>query len=308
MVLQISKRAHVRIVAIGAALLLAGATLSASAGPILQYSFPASYANTGTTVTDLSPAGNNGIVSTTVAKQPAVSSVVLPPNATAGTDSLATSNGATAVGGIQTTNTSLLNNPTLAAAGGFTYALEFLWNGTDSTSNQHIQKLIDYAGTEALQVNTSTTAANPGTAQLTFIFTTQGAAGPPVQPDITTGPALTILPNIWYFAYATFDTQGNPVAGDGSINGLATLTAGPVGGGQASASLAVTKTIYGDGTILGPRPIGIGELGFPSTSAALVPLFGNLYNPSVSLGVPEPASLGLLSLVGLGFVRRRRSR
>ena len=79
----------------------------------------------------------------------------------------------------------------------------------------------------------------------------------------------------------------------------------PVGGSVTSASLAVTKTTYGDGLL---RPIGVGELGFPSTTSTLVLFQGNLYNPSVSLGaVPEPASIGVLCLAIPLLHRRRRT-
>jgi hypothetical protein len=207
----------------------------------------------------------------------------------------------TSTGGFRTSGTSLLTNPIIAGAGGFTYDTTFMWNGADLTTNGHIQKLIDYAGTEALQVDTNGTAASPGVAALNFIFTTQGT------PDVSVGPSLQIQANTWYHAVATFDTTGNVVDGSGNLAGIATLTLTPVGGSDTSASLAVAKTPYGDGAVLGARPIGVGELGFASTTLALVPFQGNIYSASVSLGVvPEPASLSLLGLGATALLARRK--
>jgi hypothetical protein len=54
------------------------------------------------------------------------------------------------------------------------------------------------------------------------------------------------------------------------------------------------------------RVIGVGA---HPTSAAGERFIGYIYNPTVSLGVvPEPASLGLLTLAALGVLARRRLR
>src|SRR3954465_14291067 len=113
--------------------------------PVFSYSFPASWNGTGTAVTDQSAAGHNGVTNGTLAL-----SANVPPGAAGGTQSISTTGG-----GIVTSATQLLTNPTIAAAGGFAYDVAFLWDGTDSTNNGHIEKIIDYSGTESLQLTTS---------------------------------------------------------------------------------------------------------------------------------------------------------
>ncbi len=238
--------------------------------PVFSYSFPASWGGTGTAVTDLSTAGNNGITNGTLAL-----SANVPPGATAGTQSITTS-----AGGIVTSATQLLNNTIVAAAGGFRYDVSFMWDGTDSSSFGHSEKIVDYAGTESLQLTTSA-----GSAELQMRFD-----------DSVNAVSTTIQPNTWYTVSMLFNSLGNPVVG-GNLAGTASL----IVNGGSPITAAATKTAQGD-TL--NRPIGIGELG--SSFGYLVGFHGQIYNPSVSL-VPEPSSLVLLSLVGLfGVAQRKR--
>jgi Concanavalin A-like lectin/glucanases superfamily/PEP-CTERM motif len=251
--------------------------------PVFSYSFPASWNGTGTTIVDQSAAAHNGVVNNTSPGALALSANV-PPGATAGTQSITTNGGA-----IVTSATQLLTNPIVAAAGGFRYDVSFLWDGTDSSaSNGGVEKIIDYAGTESLQLTVPT---GGGSAQLQM--GTSLDAG-----NIVVAASTTILPNTWYNVAMTFNTLGNPVVA-GDLTGLVSLY---VNGSLVSSGAAIKGT---QGDTLN-RPIGVGQLALPSTH--LVFLRGRIYNPSVSLGVPEPASLVLLSLVGVfGFALRKRS-
>jgi hypothetical protein len=256
-----------------------GMAASAHAGAVFEYNFPASWNGTGTTVTDQSSAGNNGV---TVAS-PALDTAV-PPGAAAGTQSILTSSGA-----VLTSGTSLLSNSAVAAAGGFTYHLRFNWNGTDSTNFGHTQKLIDYAGTESLQLLTTTGSAS---LQMTFGNDTGSTESTPV--------STTILPNTWYDATLTF---GNTSTSGGDVNGTAKLYLN----GLLVSSGAATKGTYGDSL---SRPIGVGQLG--ANFGYLVGFKGDIYDPSVQLGVsavPEPSTAALLlgGVAMLGVRRRRKA-
>ena len=197
------------------------------AAPVFQYSFPASWNGTGTAVIDQSTAANDGHTNGTLALSASV-----PPGATAGTQSITTN-----AGGIVTNATQLLSNSIVAAAGGFRYDVSFMWDGTDSSSFGHVEKIVDYAGTESLQLTTST-----GSAELEMRFD-----------DSVNAVTATIQPNTWYNVSMLFDSQGNPVVG-GNLAGVASL----IINGGAPIIAAATKTSQGD-TL--NRSIGVGELG-----------------------------------------------
>jgi hypothetical protein len=253
--------------------MLASVAAASSVSPIVQYSFPASWDGTGDVVTDLSPAGNDGGIAGTP-----ILLGNIPPGADASTQSLATLDG-----GVQTDATQLLANSVLEASGGFQYEVSFLWDGRD-TGFGGTQKIIDYAGTESLQLENADEDASPdGVATLRFLFN-----------DNAEGPTVEIQANTWYHVVATFDTMGNVADGDGSIAGTASL----VVDGAAPVSEAITKTDFGDGL---ERPIGFGTL---AIAGGIVNLAGVIHDPTVSL-LPEPSSLLLLGLGAFALVRRR---
>ncbi|HZV33276.1 MAG TPA: PEP-CTERM sorting domain-containing protein [Verrucomicrobiae bacterium] len=245
--------------------------------PVFDYNFPASWGGTGTTVTDQSSAGNNGFTTGTLSLD------LAPPSSSGNSIN-------TTAGGVLTSGNQLLNNSAVAAAGGFTYNVAFNWNGTDSVSFGHTEKIIDYAGTESLQLITTAGSAN---LQMTFANDT-GAESIPV--------STTILPNTWYHVSLAFNTTGNSLDVNGDISGVATLS---VNGTPLSAG-AATKGKYGDSL---NRPIGIGQLG--ANYGYLVGFKGDIYDPNVQLGVvPEPSTMALglmggLGLLGMWKVRRK---
>ncbi|MCO5052708.1 MAG: PEP-CTERM sorting domain-containing protein [Verrucomicrobiae bacterium] len=236
---------------------------------VLHYSFPDSWDGSGATVLDLSGAGNNADVKATLALAPTV-----PSWATSGSQSINTSSGS-----LLTSATMLLDNASIAAATGFRFDVSFLWDGTDSESWGHVQKIIDYAGTESLQLVTSA-----GEAALSFRFS-----------DSTDVLTTTIQPNTWYHVTALFDTGGNAVDGDGSLAGTASMI---VNGGSTLSGAAI-KSNFGDSL---DRGIGVGQLALASH---LVFFNGLIYDPQVTL-VPEPTSLTLLGLGGLVMLARRK--
>jgi len=271
------------IFAVAAVFGLAASVANAATTPVFQYDFPASWDGTGTVVTDLSAALNDGVVNGTPSLDTAV-----PPGAPVGARSFNPT-----AGGIMTSAIDLLDNATVFANGGFTYNVSFMWDGTDSTSWGHIQKIIDYAGTESLQLTTSA-----GSAALQMAFNPGHDSGDQVA---TVAVSTTILPNTWYDVTMSFYAT-SMVGSD--VAGLAFLQ---VNGGSALQAEAVKGT-YGDTLV---RPIGIGQLAYTSP-LHLVYFYGDIYNPSVSLGpsiVPEPSTLALGALGGLGMMllRRRKS-
>jgi hypothetical protein len=271
------------IPAAAAVLALAASAAHAQTTPVFSATFPASWSGTGTAVTDQSSAGNTGFQSGTAT----YTTTAVPSGSAVGTGSMAL-NG---VGGIKVTGAGafpvdgLLSNTVVAADGGFTYNVDFLWNGTSSSSFSGAQKLIDYAGTESLQLVAS--SGTSATLEMNFA-NDAGVESTPV--------GTTILPNTWYNVTLAFNTEGNSLVG-GDISGLAGLY---VNGNLVSLG-AATKGTYGDHLA---RPIGIGEFGYGHTTS-IIGLYGDIYNASIDLGaapVPEPSTLALSLLGGFGVM------
>lgn len=266
------------ISAVAAVFGLAASAAYAQTTPVFEYYFPDSWNGTGTTVTDQTTAGNNGFTSGSGLSLN--NSVPLFGN---GAQSLSTWNG-TAGGGILTNGKDSLNNANVAAAGGFTYNVSFMWDGTNKSSFGATQKIIDYAGTESLQLITTN-----GSATLEMVFENDAK-------QVLAPVSTTVLPNTWYSVTMTFNNTtmvGDQVVGtaDLNVNGV------DVGSGTA------TKGSYGDSL---DRPIGIGQLG--ANFGWLVGFYGDIYDPNVSLNgpVPEPSTLALGALGGVGLLLRRR--
>lgn len=252
---------------------------------VFDATFPASWNDTGTTVTDQSSAGNTGFQNGTAT----YSTTAVPPGAASGTGSMVLAG----AGGIKITGNgttfptdAILNNTAVAADGGFTYNIDFMWSGSAASATQ---KLIDYAGTESLQL-TSLTANTSAT--LGMAFGTGNGTGNTGGTDVDV-VSTTIAPNTWYDVTMTFDTQGNSLV-NGDISGLASLYVN----GNLIASAETTKGTYGDSY---DRPIAIGELGYGHTSAYTT-FYGDIYDASIDLGVapvPEPSALALSALGGV---------
>lgn len=269
--------------AVAAGVALAAAGAYAQTTPVFDASFPASWNGTSTTVTDQSSADNTGFQSGTAT----YSTSAVPPGAAPGTGSMVLGGN----GGIKVTPDQLLNNTSVANAGGFTYNVDFLWNG--GTTSFGTQKLIDYAGTESLELD-SITAGTSATLDMQFGDDT-GNESTPV--------STSILPNTWYNVTMVFNTAGNSLSA-GDISGVASLYVN----GNLISTGAATKGTYGDSL---DRPIAIGELAYGHTTS-IVGLDGDIYSASVSLGaVPEPSTLSLgllggLSSIGVMWNGRRR--
>jgi hypothetical protein len=267
---------HLKSILVSSFLAIAVSGAHAQNTPIFKASFPASWNGTSTTVVNQS-----GLASGFQSGTASFTTAVVPAGSPVGTGSM----GLTGIGGIKVTPNGLLNNAIIAAAGGFTFDIQFLWDGTDSTSFSHIQKLVDYAGTESLQLITTA-----GSAQLQMTFANDtGTESTPV--------FTTILPNTWYDAKLTFD---NTSLAAGDVTGTASLYLN----GSLMASASATKGTYGDGL---NRPIGIGEFGYGHTTS-IIGLHGDIYSANLFYNgpVPEPSTLALSALGGLGLILFRR--
>jgi PEP-CTERM motif len=241
---------------------LGGTPPAPTLGPIVEYRMPQSWDGVSSVVADLSPESNNG----SQAGSPALSASN-PPGAGPGTSSLDSHNG-----GILTDASNLLSNFTVAASGGFQFELDLFWDG--STNQFDIQKIIDYAGTEFLQLENT----GAGLGDLRFGFNDTAAFG----------PVGAITANQWHHVVASFDTLGNTVDGSGDLAGLATLTIDGV-----EASQAVFKSNFGDGL---NRPIGFGTF---AGGLNIIDFQGLIFNPVVSLGFPIIGDLDGDGFVGI---------
>jgi len=247
---------------------------------LFSANFPASWNGTGTAVADLGGLAPAGFQSGTT---PTYTTSIVPPGATAGTGSM----GLSATGGIKVTPNGALLNANIANGGGFAFNIDFLWNGGFSSSYGGAQKLIDYAGTESLQI----VANNATTATLEMAFANNAG----VETDLL---EYTINANTWYNTSMVFNTYGAALNSNGSITGTANLF---VNGAQIFAyGESATKGAYGDGL---NRPIGIGEFGYGHTTS-IIGLDGDIYSASID-AVPEPSSIALSALGGLGLLGMR---
>ncbi|XAM00918.1 PEP-CTERM sorting domain-containing protein [Phycisphaeraceae bacterium D3-23] len=178
---------------------------------------------------------------------------------------------------IITNDIDLLDNASIVAAGGFTMDV---WFNTSSTTLGGSASLIDYAGTEGIQFN-----PNFG-----IDFKLSDSAG-----ALLTSSAGPLNDGQWHHVVATFTvTNGADLT---NVIGDITLDVD----GTVDTATGVFVSDFGDSL---NRPIGFG--GHPSGFAGDI-YIGQLNDPTVSLGVPEPGSLALLGLGGLALLRRRRA-
>lgn len=182
---------------------------------------------------------------------------------------------------IYTADKRLLNTPDVAAHGGFVYDVWF--KPTAETLNGARHKLIDYDGTEALEVHENK-----------LLFRTSDSAYK-IYSD-------TLTADTWYHATAVFDTQGNPAVADPGSPGFQKVS------GQLSLYLngSLLDTLAGVKSGLGDSEDPVMTVGRYAPSyphPEYCNYAGLIYNPQVWLGtqvgaVPEP-STAILSTFGI---------
>ncbi len=167
--------------------------------------------------------------------------------------------------GVVTSEALSLSNANIAAAGGFTYEAWFNWNGEGN-----INSIIDYAGTEKLTVQPGL----GGDVRMGFDY---GGSG-----GIILGNAT---PGQWHYAAVVFDSDGNTVNADGTLNGTVTTY---FDGLDPMVTENVVKDPFGDSL---NRMIGVGQ--HPNGYGGDY-LDGLVFEPRVSL---EPLGPGELLFV-----------
>jgi hypothetical protein len=189
----------------------------------------------------------------------------------AGNASLDTSTPATQAtpSGAVMANTLLLSNAEIAVAGGFTMECWFKWNGAGN-----VNAIIDYAGTEKIVIPTDSPV--PGLVQMLISGT--GAI-----------PIGVVAAGEWHYVAVVFDTEGQPLNTDGTINGVVRTYLD--GLAPMSVATGAMKDNFGDSLV---RGIGIGQhpLGFDLDFFA-----GLVFEPRVSLGALSPEDLLLEATV-----------
>jgi hypothetical protein len=257
----------------------------ARAAPVFSYQFASSgptswngVGGSGTTVTDLSSAHHDGVTTGGPLLSPNV-----PFPAPADAESMFTDGG-----GMRTNATSLLSNALIAASGGFQMDAWFEWDGSDNA--QHTGKIIDYAGTDYLQIQFLDIAPI-----VRFGFNDDSTIG--------TNLIAPIVPFTWYHVTGVFDTTGNTIAGDGSLTGEATLFLDGVAVGSDTVTKLATNSGLGTAGDALNRRIGVGY--FSASAGSLIQFRGWLYNPSVDL-IPEPAT-AILICIGAAFLAMART-
>lgn len=173
----------------------------------------------------------------------------------------------------------LLNTADVATNGGF--VMDVWFKPTADSLNASRHKLIDYDGTELLELHNGS-----------LLFRTSETAY-----QIYSSP---LTADTWYHATAVFDTLGNPAVDDPSAPGYQKVA------GEMSLYLdgTLVNTIAGVKGGVGDSenaPIGIGRY---ATSNTYGNYYGLMYNPQLWLGtqvgtVPEP-SAAILTTIGAG--------